>query len=153
MHPGCERSVVMMPAKDVMTPLLWCMAQSKLTLTGCVDPGPGPRTSAAECGAEPARTVNRESTDRLLPVAIELWHEDGSPDGYTAVYTPAVHKNVRAGRDFVSSQNGPVASFSCGCHSVNLVTGCKLAGAGPADEFLLFRVASVEYRFQGRRCS
>ncbi len=33
--------------------------------------------------------ADRKSTGHLLPVAIELWHADGSPDGKTAVYTPA----------------------------------------------------------------
>ena len=32
----------------------------------------------------------------MLPIAIELWHDDGSADGKTAVYTPAnCHKQAR----------------------------------------------------------
>ena len=37
----------------------------------------------------------RVSTGHLVPVAIELWHDDGSPDGKTAVYTPAKDKDEK----------------------------------------------------------
>ncbi len=33
----------------------------------------------------------------MLPIAIELWHDNGTTDGKTAVYTPADHTNVRWG--------------------------------------------------------
>jgi len=40
--------------------------------------------------------ADRNSTGHLLPVAIELWHADGSPGGKTAVYTPAnSHEKAR----------------------------------------------------------
>ena len=46
--------------------------------------------------SERIRFADRETTGHLLPVAIELWHEDGSPDGKTAVYTPAnSHEKAR----------------------------------------------------------
>ena len=89
----------------------------------------------------------RKSTGHLLPVAIELWYDDGSTNGKTTVYTPAnSHKNVREHLLFTLTSIGATSKPRVGQGESSQVANEPQQGSCCASGLRLAAVGCAEQR-------